>query len=276
MSPLPRRWRTAMYAARCPARRRRSAGAVLAVLIAGTVASCTAQAPAPGNPSSQIQGSPTTTQERLGALPRPDCLPGPASFANVPTGTERATPVALIGDRGRRGVVLGAQSNGGICQMVSFGSEVAGHGYRVALFEWGGDNTDAMAAAVRVLAADGATRIVVGGFSEGAVIGLGAARTLGARVAGVLAVSGGPSTVDGYPTIASLSGFRGPLLLISARGDPVFPPGTDAAIAAAHHGRETVLTLDGYDHALLLLEGDHSQRVRQAIFTFLRSVLQGP
>lgn len=160
--------------------------------------------------------------------------------------------------------------------MVAFGTEVASRGYRVALFEWASDNTAAMQAAVTALAADGATKIVVGGFSEGAVIGLGASRTLGPRIAGVVAVSGGPSPEDGYPTIASVSGFRGPLLLISARDDPVFPPGTDAAIAAAHEGSETVLTLDGYDHALQLLEGDQSRRVRQAIFAFLRSVLQAP
>lgn len=264
-----------MHPARYRTRRRRSTGVVVAILIAGTAVSCGTEMPAATTPSQQQRPS-ATKHERPGAIPRPDCLPRPSWFQNVPTGTRFATPVALLGDRGSRGVVLGAQSNGGICQMVSFATEVASHGYRVAIFEWGPDNTAAMTAAVHTIAADGATRIVVGGFSEGAVIGLGAARRLGPHVAGVVAVSGGPSPDDGYPTVASVSGFSGPLLLVSARDDPVFPPGTDAAIAAAHEGRETVLTLDGYDHALRLLDGDQSRRVRQAIFAFLRSVLLGP
>lgn len=271
----PARYRTARYrTARYRTRRRRTTRVFVTILMAGTAVSCGPETPT-ATPTQQQRPS-ATKPERPGAIPRPDCLPGPSSFENVPTGTRFATPVALLGDRGSRGVVLGAQSNGGICQMVSFATEVASHGYRVAILEWGPDNTAAMTAAVHTITADGATRIVVGGFSEGAVIGLGAASKLGPHVAGVVAVSGGPSPDDGYPTVASVSGFPGPLLLVSARDDPVLPAGTDAAIAAAHEGRETVLALDGYDHALRLLDGDQAPRVRQVIFAFLRSVLQGP
>jgi pimeloyl-ACP methyl ester carboxylesterase len=158
-----------------------------------------------------------------GGIPRPDCIPASATFANVPSGTDLVTPVALLGTPGDRGVVLGSQSNGGICQMVPFASEVAERGYRVAVIEWRGDRTDSMAAAVRTMTADGATRVVVGGFSEGAVIGLGGAASFGPTVVGVVAVSGGPSREDGYPSIASVSGFPGPLLLVRARDDAVFP-----------------------------------------------------
>ena len=56
---------------------------------------------------------------------------------------------------------------------------MAERGYRVAVIEWRGDRTDSMAAAVRTMTADGARRVVVGGFSEGAVIGLGGASAFG-------------------------------------------------------------------------------------------------
>ena len=134
-------------------------------------------------------------------------------------------------------MVVGAQANGGICQTLPFGRELAARGYHVALFEWRLPEDAAMGAATSVLTEAGARKIVVGGFSQGAVIGLGAAPGLGDRVVGVLSVSGGPSASDGYPTVRSVSRFDGPLLLVGARDDTVFPKGTDAAIAARHRGR---------------------------------------
>ena len=208
-----------------------------------------------------------------GSIPRPGCLPAGADFANVPSGADLATPVGLLGERGERGVVLGAQSNGGICQMVPYASEVAALGYRVAVLEWRGDRTASMAAAVRAITTDGATRVVVGGFSEGAVIGLGGASTFGPQVVGVLAVSGGPDREDGYPDIASVSRFAGPLLLVRGKDDTVFPADTEARIAAAHAGTERVVVLEGSEHALALLDGTNGPRVRAEVTDFLAAVL---
>jgi len=43
-------------------------------------------------------------------------------------------------------------------------------------------------------------------------------------------------------------------LLVSSKHDPVFPPGTSAAIAAAHRWPETLLVVPGRDHAIALLD----------------------
>ncbi|MDJ0347117.1 alpha/beta hydrolase [Streptomyces sp. H10-C2] len=85
----------------------------------------------------------------------------------------------------------------------------------------------------------------------------------------MFSVSGGPSPDEGFPTIASLSTYRGPILLISSDDDAVFPPGTSAAIAAAHSGPETVLQIPGGAHALTLLDESDGAMVRGAIDTFL-------
>lgn len=241
-----------------------------AVLAALTVSCSSGEGASSAGQSGRRSASPSTIG---GSIPRPDCLPAGAAFANVPSGADLATPVGLLGERGERGVVLGAQSNGGICQMVPYASEVAALGYRVAVLEWRGDRTASMAAAVRAITADGATRVVVGGFSEGAVIGLGGASTFGPQVVGVLAVSGGPDLGDGYPDIASVSRFAGPLLLVRGRDDTVFPADTEARIAAAHAGTERVVVLEGSEHALALLDGTHAARVRAEITDFLATVL---
>jgi pimeloyl-ACP methyl ester carboxylesterase len=179
--------------------------------------------------------------------------------------------VLLLG-AGPRGIVLGAQANGGICQILPIAQRFARRGYHVAVFDWNIDNTDYgadMTRATHALLADGARRVVVGGFSRGALVALGVAPKLGQRIAAVISVSGGPSPSEGFPTIRSLAAFRGPLLLVSSKDDPVFPPGTSAAIAAAHHGPETLLVVPGSEHALELLDGRYSHRINTAIHAFL-------
>jgi pimeloyl-ACP methyl ester carboxylesterase len=71
------------------------------------------------------------------------------------------------------------------------------------------------------------------------------------------------------PTIASLSRFHGPILLVCSAHDPVFPHGTSRAIAEAHHGRSLLLAVPGYAHALALLSGASGRRVESAIERFL-------
>jgi hypothetical protein len=40
---------------------------------------------------------------------------------------------------------------------------------------------------------------------------------------------------------------------------------SESAIAAAHHGPDTLLVVPGYEHALQLLDGPHSHRINTAI-----------
>ncbi|HEU4947284.1 MAG TPA: hypothetical protein VFT31_09030 [Kribbella sp.] len=144
----------------------------------------------------------------------------------------------------------------------------------MAVFDWTMPYTEAMATATKALIAAGAKKVVLGGFSRGALVGLGVSPSLGSPIAGVFSVSGGPSPAEGFTTVASLSRFRGPILLVGSVGDPLFPSKTTAAIAAAHSGPETILTVPGTDHALALLEGPDAARVQAALNRFLAQVLR--
>jgi len=231
-----------------------------------------------------LTSSPSHANSSDPALPATATSPSPAGapYCGAITGRHRylASPPArnavLLLGTGPRGIVLGAQANGGICQVLPTAQQLARRGYHVAAFDWSIDNTNYaadMTSATRALLADGARRVVLGGFSRGALVALGVAPRLGPRIAGVISISGGPSPSEGFPTIRSLAAFRGPILLVSSKTDPVFPPGTAAAIAAAHHGPNTVLMLPGNEHALQLLDGPHSQRINSAIDAFLARLL---
>jgi dienelactone hydrolase len=235
--------------------------------------------PAPASVSSPAPTTPTKPSTPVPAesasepLTRPYCVEqgeGRYLYAGDPKGL---TPVLLLG-RGARGVVIGGQANGDICQVLPIGRELVRKGYHVAVFDWTEPYTSAMAAATKALVADGATKVAVGGFSRGALVALGIAPSLGSPVAGVFSVSGGPSPAEGFSTIASLSRFRGPILLVGSVDDPLFPSTITAAIAAAHTGPETVLTVPGSLHALALLDGPDGTRVRAALDQFLAKVLR--
>jgi len=252
-----------------PPHRIRHGVPIAAVALALALAACTSTTgPATGKPSAAAVSTDATGQSAA----RPFCV-GPEEGHYVQAAQPGGmTPVLVLGS-GPRGVVLGAQANGGICQMLSFARELVSKGYHVAVFDWTEPYGRAMEAAGRQLVADGATKIVLGGFSRGALVALGVAASAGFRPVGVFSVSGGPSTTEGFPTIASLSGYPGPVLLISSNDDGVFPSGTGADLAAAHTGPKTVLQLPGSAHALGLLYGPNEAKVRAAIDTFLAQQL---
>src|SRR5262249_16783317 len=92
----------------------------------------------------------------------------------------RAAPPArnavLLLGAGPRGIVFGAQANGGICQVLPIAQQFARRGEHVAGFDWHiGHNAHPhdLTPATHALLADGARRVVLGGFSRGALVALG-------------------------------------------------------------------------------------------------------
>lgn len=225
-------------------------------------------------PTSFPSPSPPPPTDAAGQpIVRPACTePGEGRYRHVPGPTAIAS-VLILGS-GPRGVVVGAQANGGICQTLAFGRLLAGRGYRVALFDWGTPYAETMVTAAKALLSDGASHVVLGGFSRGALVALGVAPALGAKVVGVFSVSGGPSASEGFPTTASLSRYPGPILLVGSADDALFPRLTTEAIAKEHTGPETVLVVPGSAHALGLLDGADGARVQAAIELLLNQALR--
>lgn len=245
---------------------------LVAVLLIG---SACARTPAGPEASGNRASPPATVATDAAGQPiiRPACAePDEGRFRHA-EGAGSPTPVLLLGT-GPHGVVLGAQANGGLCQTLPYGRELAAKGYHVAVFSWTDPYAEAMATAARALLADGAEQVVLGGFSRGALVGLGIASSLQPHVVAVFSVSGGPSADEGFPTVASLSGFPGPILLIGSQDDPFFPGDTNRAIAAAHNGPEALLLVPGTAHALALLRGSDGARVRAAVDRLLRQVFR--
>jgi hypothetical protein len=231
-----------------------------------------AERPGPTSPAASTPSVAVSTDAAGKPIVRPWCTePDEGRYLHA-VGPSGVTPVLVLG-QGPRGVVVGAQANGDICQLLPFGRELVSKGYHVAVFDWTKPYGEAMATATGALIAEGAKQVVLGGFSRGALVGLGIAPSLGSPIVGVFSVSGGPSPDEGFPTVASLSMFRGPILLISSQDDTVFPVGTSAEIAAAHAGSETILLVPGTSHALALLRGKEAARVQAALDQFLGQVL---
>jgi len=232
-----------------------------------------------GSPASSAAASAaasTAPSTASSTVTEPECgVPIAGRHRYLPISASRQTNVLLLGS-GPRGVVVGAQANGGICQTLDYAQTLTARGYHVAVFDWIADYAGEMTTAARVLLTNGAREVVVGGFSRGALVGLGIAPSLGRRVVGVFSVSGGPSAIEGFPTIALLARFAGPILLVCSADDSVFPQGTSARIARAHTaGPSSLLVVPGSEHALALLDGSQGPRIKSAIDTFLRHVLGG-
>ena len=125
---------------------------------ASSAAASAAASTAPSTASSTVTG--------------PECgVPIAGRHRYLPISASRQTNVLLLGS-GPRGVVVGAQANGGICQTLDYAQTLTARGYHVAVFDWIADYAGEMTTAARVLLTNGAREVVVGGFSRGALVGL--------------------------------------------------------------------------------------------------------
>ncbi|WP_345119872.1 hypothetical protein [Dactylosporangium darangshiense] len=143
--------------------------AVLLVLAAGcSTPSGPGSDGRPGRTSpAAAPSSPVPTDAAGEPFVRPRCAePVESTYLHAKGAGKRLTPVLLLG-RGPRGVVVGAQANGGICQVLPFAQDLAAKGYHVAVFDWTMlQYADNMTTATKALIADGATKVVLGGFSR--------------------------------------------------------------------------------------------------------------
>ncbi|GIF99792.1 alpha/beta fold hydrolase [Catellatospora citrea] len=122
----------------------------------------------------------------------------PAGARQTRFGDHGADLGGVILGSGKTGIVLAHQNGGDVCQWLPYAFELAGKGYRVLMFDFGGfgvstrgelDTPQQVAAAAAALRADGATSIVLIGASMGGTAVLAAAPTLTPAPVAVVALS---------------------------------------------------------------------------------------
>src|SRR5262249_13418723 len=150
---------------------------------------------------------------------------------------------------------LANESDLDLCSWLPFARTLAKQGFRVLLFDYaGGPPDDEVTAAANALRRLGATRIVLGGASEGAkaVILAAAAHPKLAAAVVALAPERYLQGVDVEPAAAKL---RMPTLVAVSRDDP-YSAG-DAPDVERHVGsaRKRLVTVPGSAHGVAVLQG---------------------
>jgi pimeloyl-ACP methyl ester carboxylesterase len=202
---------------------------------------------------------------------RPACAADAGGQFVVRTTSSGRTAGVLVLGSGTSGVVLAPQSDGDICQWLSYGRELAAH-YRVALFDWGLAGRAAPPTAVAVLHQLGVRRVVLAGASLGGAYALADAHSIRPRPAGVVSFSG-ELTLRGFDGRPGIRAWRGPLLALGSARDGYFDRQAARVLARLHPGPDTVVVVPGNAHGVDLLTGPAQTRIRAAVTTFLHRTL---
>ncbi|MEV5569338.1 hypothetical protein AB0L06_04755 [Spirillospora sp. NPDC052269] len=204
-----------------------------------------------------------TTPPKVHSTARPTCLIGDSGGSAVWAGD---TQVVLLGS-GAKGVVLAPQTDGNACSWTDEMHRLAKAGYRVAAVSYEDDRSKSLPAAVRVLASQGATKIVLMGASAGGGLVVDQAGAISPAPAGVIAVS----PVEVWPQRPGPEGFRGPMLLLESKSDNDAPVSTVKALVGRHPGGAESLFFAGNDHgySLVMLQ----DKAHPAIDAFLKKAL---
>ncbi|GAA4261294.1 alpha/beta hydrolase family protein [Dactylosporangium darangshiense] len=235
------------------------------------LAACSAGAPAPAaapSPEAQRAGSRCTGLGDLGRQAR---------FA-TPAGTQ------LVGvelGTGAKGVVLAHQNGSNLCEWLPFGQRLAGLGYRVLAFDFGGDGDsgphrgddrldDDVVAAATHLRANGVTDVVLMGASKGGTASLSAAAALRPAPAAVVSLSA-PGLFAGISAADAVPLLKSPALFLAAENDHPFAEAAQQFDASAPKSvpHQVYLSI-GAEHGTGLLGGGEAKKVNELIEAFLR------
>ncbi|GAB3833513.1 alpha/beta hydrolase [Dactylosporangium cerinum] len=203
---------------------------------------------------------------------------GKAVRFTTPAGT-RLVGIEL--GAGPKGVVLAHQNQSNLCEWLPFGERLAGLGYHVLAFDFGGDGDseghlgddrldDDVTAAAAHLRAGGASAIVLIGASKGGTASLAAAVTLSPPPAAVVTLSA-PTLFAGISAGEAVPRLASPALFLAAENDHPFAEAAQefAATAPKTVPHEVFLSI-GAEHGTGLLGGGQAKKVTDLIDAFLK------
>ena len=207
-------------------------------------------------------GEPTPTPSSVATIRPADvplCLPDGASAVNV--GPEDDPTLVGIAGSGARGVVLGPQSDGDVCQWARQLERLVDEGYLVATFTWSSDGERSFRDAVDALEGQGATDVAFVGASKGGMYAAALADDLDPVTVVAL---GPPAQYDGHDARAAGSRYTGPLL-VSASADDRNVTALSSKLVSRPDDPSTFVELSGDAHGVALFAGEHRAQVEQAI-----------
>jgi pimeloyl-ACP methyl ester carboxylesterase len=210
------------------------------------------------------------------------CVAGPDVRFQAADGTKL---IGHVFGTGSKAVVLGHQSQGTLCEWLSYARRLARLGYTAFAIDFRSHGLSQartgaaanrlaldLAAAVKLMHARGHRKVFLVGASMGGIAALTAGTTVKPAVTGVISVSG-PARFMGMNAVASAPRLRVPVLYLAAEGDD--NAGFDFSDDAREMHAATAATdkrleiLPGRLHGVALVGG--SPRVKTLIEAFLRS-----
>jgi len=218
----------------------------------------------------------STPQGHRAAAPLDGCIRSgrSAAIVKVHAGGERLE-AAVLG-RGQAGVVLANESDLDLCAWLPFARTLSRQGVRVLLFDYASEPPQAeVAAAARWLRTAGATRVVLGGASEGAKAAVIASAHDPGLADAVIALSP-ERELGSTDVLPSARRLRVPALFAVSRQDPYSAADTPALAHAAPPARTQLVQVPGADHGVALLHGPPAATVGAAVFTFLQRFEAAP
>jgi hypothetical protein len=245
-------------------------GSALAVVLSGALTACGGAVSTQGGSRAASSPSGVSTAATRPATP-PPTGPNVSGCYDESAGTIFKQPGGLpgvIGGTGATGVVITYERRGNVCSWRPLFDRLTGAGYRVLVYvRSSGDFPEdtAVAMAKRLAKEPGVKRLFLVGGSIGATTAVPAAARLGAKVAGVVALSGEIDAKDA-------AGLTVPLLQIGSEHDGYGGAGDlNAASAAAVKAPDNeVLIIPGESrHASALFGTPHGVRILDRIEAFM-------
>jgi len=227
---------------------------VAALFVAAFVGGCTGRTTAPGAPApTPVAGCVSTDEQRAGGL-------------RLPAGRGVSVEGVLIGG-GDTGVVLANQVNDDLCQWKPYADELVRLGYRVAVFNYSGQNpTEDVRIVADAVRQKGVRRLFLVGASLGGTAVLDAAARVQPPVAGVVGISA-PENFQGADAYGAVRALTVPVLFVAARYDEEYARYAQALYDACTSKDKNISIEPGGNHGTALL----SDHVTGLIAAFLKS-----
>jgi len=223
------------------------------------------------------------------AEPSPDAPKAGSGCADLASRGKQARFTTPAGTRlvgvelgaGAKGVVLAHQNASDLCEWLLYGERLAGRGYHVLAFDFGGDGDsdahrgddrldDDVVAAATHLRAGGVTDVVLMGASKGGTAALAAAVALVPAPAAVVTLSA-PKLFSGVSAADAVPRLTSPALFLSGESDHPFAEAAQEFDATAPKtvAHQVFLPIGG-EHGTGLLAGGQAKKVNDLIDAFLK------